>query len=302
MTHSNTSATPIKSRIYDITTFKDRDEWLELLLADDELSLGAKVVGSRIAFHRNVETGQCNPKIETLVDGTSISQSSVRRHITELENAGWLRVDRTVGRYSNSYELRVPTLSAVTGMNPVNGERVQDTPTLSTVTSQPCQKRPNPVTHERSRTANLRTAKRTAKEIDSLDLDLDDEVRRREVDIISQPELDVDAAFEVFWQAYPRKVDKAKARVPYRRVIRDKKATVEELIRGAIDYAAERSGQDPKFTKHPATWINAESWLNEPVSPGANNFGPAQSGQSHHIAMGEAIARELMERDGGHVQ
>jgi Helix-turn-helix domain len=300
-----------RNRIHTITTFKDRDQWLELLLADDELSLGAKVVGSRIALHHNVETGQCNPKIETLVDGTRISQSSVRRHVAELETAGWLRVDRTVGRYSNSYELRVPTLSSVTGFNPVRdervdepnpvtGERVQDAPTLSTVTPEPCQNRPNPVNRERSRTANLRTANRTAKEIDSLQLDLGDgDSGRRDVDLISQPE-DVDAAFEVFWQAYPRKVDKAKARVPYRRVIRDKKATVEQLLQGAIDYSAERSGQDPRYTKHPSSWIGAESWNNEPATGATYN---APHGRPDHIAVAEQLARQAMaKKEGGYVQ
>ena len=55
-------ATPHNSRIYNIATFKDRDDWVRLLLAieGETLSATAKIVGIRIAFHHNVETGQRN--------------------------------------------------------------------------------------------------------------------------------------------------------------------------------------------------------------------------------------------------
>src|ERR1700751_3876503 len=93
-----------KSRIHHITTFKDRDEWLELLFAADELSPSAKVLRARVALHHNVETRQCNPSGGKLVLGTVMSDSTVRRMIRELEPEGWVRVDRTLGRHSNSYE------------------------------------------------------------------------------------------------------------------------------------------------------------------------------------------------------
>jgi hypothetical protein len=247
-------------------TFKDRDHWLELLLAADELSLGAKVVGSRIAHHHNIETGQCNPGVEKLVLGTGISQSSVRRHVTELEAAGWLRVDRTLGRYSNSYELLLPTLSALTGINPVKGERVQDTSTLSPVTPQPCQNRPNPVTHERQNSESI-TAKRTAKEIDSLRLDLGEEDSgRREVDISSPPDT-TDDGFPEFYSQYPKRVARVAAEKAYRAVINKKLATPEQLLGGAMRYAAERNNQDPKFTKHASTWLTHGCWDDEPAKP-----------------------------------
>ena len=144
---SNISAAKSPRNIYHITTFKDRDRWLELLFAADDLSPGAKVVGGRIALHHNVETGQCNPAIGRLVLGTGISDSGVRRAIREMEIGGWLRVDRTLGRHSNSYE--------ISGANPVREREgstlsmvtVLKAPTLSVVTGfkmcqprQPCQR------------------------------------------------------------------------------------------------------------------------------------------------------------------
>jgi hypothetical protein len=41
----------------------------------------------------------------------------------------------------------------------------------------------------------------------------------------------------------------------------------EALIAGAQRYAVERREQDPKYTKHPATWLNAGCWQDE--APGA---------------------------------
>lgn len=74
-----------------------------------------------------------------------------------------------------------------------------------------------------------------------------------------------EAAFErEFWPAYPRKDDKGRARKAFLAVVRAKKATVADLVAGAVRYAAERQGEDPKYTKQPATWLNAEAWLNEP--------------------------------------
>jgi hypothetical protein len=38
-------------------------------------------------------------------------------------------------------------------------------------------------------------------------------------------------------------------------------------LSGAMRYAAERSGQDSKYTKLAATWLRKGSWANEPAKP-----------------------------------
>ena len=51
-------------------------------------------------------------------------------------------------------------------------------------------------------------------------------------------------------------------------------------------YAAERTGQDAHWTKHPATWLNNECWKDEPApSP------PQQRGFLDSIATGCDMAR-----------
>lgn len=69
-----------------------------------------------------------------------------------------------------------------------------------------------------------------------------------------------DLDFDSFWSAYPKKRDKAAAQRAYKRV----RKTVEhdKIMAGLERYRDEVAGKDPKFTKHPATWLNAGSWEN----------------------------------------
>ncbi|KWV50484.1 hypothetical protein AS156_14255 [Bradyrhizobium macuxiense] len=72
-------------------------------------------------------------------------------------------------------------------------------------------------------------------------------------------------AFDEFYRAYPKHKAKGEAEKAYARIIGNGEATAGELLAGAQRYADERSGQEPKFTKHPATWLNKKCWLDEPA-------------------------------------
>jgi len=51
---------------------------------------------------------------------------------------------------------------------------------------------------------------------------------------------------------------------------------------GARRYAEARAGQDPQYTAHPATWLNAGRWDDEiqATTPGANGYGRHTEGRS----------------------
>lgn len=107
-----------------------------------------------------------------------------------------------------------------------------------------------------------------------------------------------EAAFETeFWPAYPRKDDKGRARKAFLSVIKSKKATAAELVNGAIRYAAERQGEDPKFTKQPATWLNAEAWLNPAPSTSAitNRSVPGHPQSRSESAMAGILSYGMIE-------
>lgn len=75
------------------------------------------------------------------------------------------------------------------------------------------------------------------------------------------PLVDV-AEFEAWWQQYPRKVAKQAAQRAYS-AARRAGASAADLLAGVMRYGAARTGQDPKYTKHPTTWLNGGCWADE---------------------------------------
>jgi hypothetical protein len=65
--------------------------------------------------------------------------------------------------------------------------------------------------------------------------------------------------FNVFWKAFPRRVAKGHARTAFDRAIR--KTTLETMLKAIEDYI--RFKPERIDFKHPATWLNAESWEDE---------------------------------------
>lgn len=78
-----------------------------------------------------------------------------------------------------------------------------------------------------------------------------------------------DPAFDQWWQHYPRKKSKGAARMAFGRAL--KKADAASLIAGAMRYGAETDRQDPRYVKHPATWLNGECWVDQTDPQPASN-------------------------------
>ena len=70
--------------------------------------------------------------------------------------------------------------------------------------------------------------------------------------------------FTEFWNAYPRKLDKAKAFRAFKSAL--KRAKFEDVLAGVIAYRNDPK-RDPEFTKYPATWLNSDSWENAATTP-----------------------------------
>ena len=82
------------------------------------------------------------------------------------------------------------------------------------------------------------------------------------------PESDaIDAEFNEWWQAVPKRVDKADAAKLYRQV-RTKKRIPAATLLGAIQVYGRQfeplGTQDPKFAAGPARWLRGEKWNDEP--------------------------------------
>ena len=69
---------------------------------------------------------------------------------------------------------------------------------------------------------------------------------------------DISINFAEFWAAYPRKVGKREAERKYE--IATRKTDPGVILAAVKRYAASRAGQDPAYTKHPATWLHQGCW------------------------------------------
>lgn len=89
--------------------------------------------------------------------------------------------------------------------------------------------------------------------------------------------------FAEWWLQYPLKKARAEAAKRYSLIVSKGRATPADLLAGVMRYAAERSGQDPRYTKHPATWLNQGCWTDEaqPQQPDLEH--PLLAGVRHFI-------------------
>jgi len=64
--------------------------------------------------------------------------------------------------------------------------------------------------------------------------------------------------FDEFWASVPKKAAKADAVKAYAKAL--KTADAETIISGMRAYAETRRDQDPQYTAHPSSWLNAGRW------------------------------------------
>ncbi|MET9262358.1 hypothetical protein [Amycolatopsis sp. NPDC004079] len=75
-----------------------------------------------------------------------------------------------------------------------------------------------------------------------------------------------DPAFQEFYAAYPKHVGRKAAESAWQRALRSG-GEPDAMIAGAKRYAEERAGENPQYTKHPATWLNQGCWEDDPSPP-----------------------------------
>jgi phage replication O-like protein O len=74
--------------------------------------------------------------------------------------------------------------------------------------------------------------------------------------------IDLQGRFDRFYAAYPRKVSRKAAERAFARLAPDDQL-VADILAGLERAKASGQWSDPKFTPHPATWLNAEGWRDE---------------------------------------
>jgi len=70
--------------------------------------------------------------------------------------------------------------------------------------------------------------------------------------------------FDVFWDRYPRKVDKKRAHRAFDKAL--EAASVDEIMSGLEVWCGHWKHIDTMYIPHPTTWLNNERWDAEPPS------------------------------------
>jgi hypothetical protein len=96
----------------------------------------------------------------------------------------------------------------------------------------------------------------------------EEELNNKRIDIPRAPALVFETDWpkdyrEVFWQSYPKRVDKAAALRKLDQIRRGAKVPWAALIGGVQRYAESVRGKDQQYTKGPAAWLNAGKWDDE---------------------------------------
>lgn len=81
-------------------------------------------------------------------------------------------------------------------------------------------------------------------------------------DVIEDVIEDKDESFETFWALYAKKVDRKATERAWKRI---KKSLHDTIFAHVRDYVA--STPDLKFRKNPASYLNANAWENEIITP-----------------------------------
>lgn len=81
--------------------------------------------------------------------------------------------------------------------------------------------------------------------------------------------------FDEWWQAYPRKEGKGRARPAYTKAVRDVPA--DKLLRLTAEWFAARPDLEAKFIPQPASWLNARRWEDEPPTARPGDRRPGSS-------------------------
>lgn len=111
--------------------------------------------------------------------------------------------------------------------------------------------------------------------------------------VTTKPSVDP-TLFETFWRACPRRVGKDAARRKWETIVRQGRATPDELLAGIRRFAQEAAGKEPQYVAHPATWLNQGRWADEPATGGPAGNGAAAAPAGGEIAW-SAEERALFE-------
>lgn len=202
----------------------------------------AKVIYAVLQRHAD-RNGVCFPSRRKMAELVCVSIKTVDRAIEELESIGAIEKRRRYGEDGSYRSNEYQVITAPPNGVPVDVDLSDDEPPLGTLVSLP-----RDIDDASPRDKN-----------DTLTIAITNESQGT-INISSSS--NDDGQFEAFWQIYPRKVGKQAALKAW--VKARKTASAQQILEGARTYARQRDGEDPMYTAHPSSWLNAGRWDDEP--------------------------------------
>lgn len=231
-------------------------EWI----LDAEFSPSAIMVYLTLARYSNRQTRTCFPSKETIQQKSRLSPNTVSKALAELKEGGAIsskRRNRNGQPTSNVYVLHM--------LGPFG--RVADDEALIPKIGEAL----IPNSEALIPKIGIRTR----------------QVNQKSKDISLSPT--ANSKFDEFWDAYPRRIAKGSARKAWSKATNHNDP--DKIIEAAKRYAQTRRGEDPRFTPHPASWLNAERWLDQPETLVAKD-----KRQQENILVAEAMERLMRQQ------
>ncbi|MBY8974645.1 helix-turn-helix domain-containing protein [Rhodobacteraceae bacterium NNCM2] len=214
-------------------------DWLRSIAADRNLPPLATAIAVHLTRYFNAaKGGEAWPSIGRLCAELGIEKRTIQRVLRALDDAGYIARELGSGKATTRYRM----LSGVTQVSPGG---CQDCHPRGVTVVTPGVTQVSPITLLENPSKEPPKVQKSLEGCET-------------------------SSFEAFYAQYPRKTGKRAAEKAYRKAI-DEGALPSDLIAGAMRYAAERDGEDPRFTKHPATWLNKGCWEDEATEQPAHH-------------------------------
>lgn len=97
---------------------------------------------------------------------------------------------------------------------------------------------------------------------------------------------------EQFWETYPRRIAKKAACKALDKIKKASEVPFEVLLSAVRVYAKSVAKKDMQFIAHPATWLNAGRWDDDPVALGGGNASAVANAFDELIHRAEERERE----------
>jgi hypothetical protein len=201
------------------------------------------------------DAGECWPSIPVLAEKARLTERQARRDLDKLEAAREIRRQRSTGGRNRRthYFITLPeNPDKITGkeLQGKNNPVIEDHKTLTPMSG----------ALNRHRTVNNKSGAKAP----SLSSPSPREKKH------TRPDPAALVAFEQFYQAYPRHVGKADALKVWLKLAPSAEL-IGEIMSGVHWYAESVKDTDPKYVKHPSSWLNARRWEDEPSTHAGSN-------------------------------